>query len=135
MEPAGLPSKAVRAACRYTRWMPESASAETVPVAEDLLRTALAWHRRGDAVAVATVVATWGSAPRQAGSQLVCNSRGDFAGSVSGGCVEIAVIEAARDILAGAPPRVLEFGVSDDEAWAVGLACGGRIRVFVEALR
>jgi xanthine/CO dehydrogenase XdhC/CoxF family maturation factor len=108
---------------------------EGAPAAEDLLRTALQWHACGESVAIATVVSTWGSAPCPAGSQLVCTARGEFAGSVSGGCVEIAVIEAAREVLAGAPARVLEFGVGDEEAWAVGLACGGRIRVFVEALR
>lgn len=98
----------------------------------DALDIAAGWQAAGRKVALATVVATWGSAPRPAGSVMVCNERGEFAGSVSGGCVEVAVIEAAVEILEGAPARVLEFGVSDEQAWAVGLACGGSIRVFVE---
>ncbi len=97
----------------------------------DPLEMALEWQRQGNAIALATVVETWGSAPRRAGSVMACNDRGEFAGSVSGGCVEVAVVEAAREICTGAPPRVLEFGVSDEQAWSVGLACGGRIRVFV----
>ena len=99
---------------------------------EDLLRIALDWRLAGQPAALATVVETWGSAPRPAGSQLVCNARGEFAGSVSGGCVEVAVIEAAQDVMARGGTRLLSFGVSDEQAWAVGLACGGRIRVFVE---
>ncbi len=85
-------------------------------------------------MALATVVETWGSAPRPAGSQLVCNAGGDFAGSVSGGCVEVAVIEAAQQVMRTGQTQVLAFGVTDEQAWAVGLACGGRIRVFVEPL-
>lgn len=99
---------------------------------DDLLRIALDWRREGQPAALATVVETWGSAPRPAGSQLVCNARGDFAGSVSGGCVEVAVIEAAQAVMASGQTQVLSFGVSDEQAWSVGLACGGRIRVFVE---
>lgn len=94
--------------------------------------TALAWHNAGRGAAVATVVQTWGSAPRQAGSQLVVAGDGAMMGSVSGGCVEGAVIVAAQDALADGQPRDLTFGVSDDEAFAVGLACGGSIRVLVE---
>jgi xanthine/CO dehydrogenase XdhC/CoxF family maturation factor len=106
----------------------------TQPVAapDDLLRIALNWRDAGRAAAVATVVETWGSAPRPAGSQLVCNDAGDFAGSVSGGCVEVAVIEAAQTVMRSGQTQVLAFGVSDEQAWSVGLACGGRIRVFVE---
>ncbi len=98
------------------------------------LAQGLAWEAAGAGAAVATVVETWGSAPRPAGSRLVCNAAGRFVGSVSGGCVEVAVIEAAQAVLAGAAPCVLSFGVSDEQAWSVGLACGGRIRVFVESL-
>ncbi len=94
--------------------------------------TALAWHRAGRGAAIATVVQTWGSAPRQAGSQLAVAGDGQMMGSVSGGCVEGAVIVAAQDALADGQPRDLTFGVSDDEAFAVGLACGGTIRVLVE---
>jgi xanthine/CO dehydrogenase XdhC/CoxF family maturation factor len=100
----------------------------------ELLRLAQGWRNAGIPTALATVVSTWGSAPRGAGSQLVCNASGAFAGSVSGGCVEVAVIEAAAEIMQSGTPRVLEFGVSDELAMSVGLACGGRIRVFVEAL-
>jgi xanthine/CO dehydrogenase XdhC/CoxF family maturation factor len=100
----------------------------------DLLRIALEWRGQGHRAAIATVVSTWGSAPRPAGSQLVCNAKGEFAGSVSGGCVEVAVIEAAEQVMQTDAPTVLEFGVTDETAWSVGLACGGRIRVFVEAL-
>ena len=99
---------------------------------DDLLRIALNWRREGLPAALATVVETWGSAPRPAGSQLACNARGDFAGSVSGGCVEVAVIEAAQAVMASGQVQLLSFGVSDEQAWSVGLACGGRIRVFVE---
>jgi xanthine/CO dehydrogenase XdhC/CoxF family maturation factor len=99
-----------------------------------LLAQALAWRQAGQRAALATVVSTWGSAPRPAGSQLVCNDAGQFAGSVSGGCVEVAVIEAAAEVMREGAPRVLEFGVSDELAFSVGLACGGRIRVYVEAL-
>ncbi len=100
----------------------------------DLLAQALAWRQAGQRAAIATVVSTWGSAPRPAGSQLVCNEAGQFAGSVSGGCVEVAVIEAAAEVMREGAPRLLEFGVSDELAFSVGLACGGRIRVYVEAL-
>ena len=78
------------------------------------------------------MVETWGSAPRPAGSQLVCNAAGEFVGSVSGGCVEVAVIEAAAQVMTSGQTQLLSFGVSDEQAWSVGLACGGRIRVFVE---
>jgi xanthine/CO dehydrogenase XdhC/CoxF family maturation factor len=100
----------------------------------DMLAQALAWREAGQRAAIATVVSTWGSAPRPAGSQLVCNEAGQFAGSVSGGCVEVAVIEAAAEVMRDGAPRILEFGVSDELAFSVGLACGGRIRVYVEAL-
>lgn len=107
--------------------------AADTPEAE-LLAQALTWRESGQRAAIATVVSTWGSAPRPAGSQLVCNEAGQFAGSVSGGCVEVAVIEAAAQVMRDGQPQLLEFGVSDELAFSVGLACGGRIRVFVEAL-
>ncbi len=100
----------------------------------DLLEQALSWRDAGQRVAIATVVSTWGSAPRAAGSQLVCNESGQFAGSVSGGCVEVSVIEAAAEVMRTGVPCLLEYGVSDEQAFSVGLACGGRIRVYVEAL-
>jgi len=94
--------------------------------------TALGWHRAGRGAVIATVVETWGSAPRQAGSQLVIAGDGTMAGSVSGGCVEGAVVTEAMEALRDGKPRLLDFGVSDENAFAVGLACGGRIRVLVE---
>ncbi|WP_341365758.1 XdhC family protein [Yoonia sp. BS5-3] len=98
----------------------------------DLPALALAWHRNGRAVAIATVVQTWGSAPRPVGSQLIIDGDGGMEGSVSGGCVEGAVIVEALEALSDGTPRVLEFGVSDDEAFAVGLACGGEIKILIE---
>lgn len=99
---------------------------------DQILNEAEAWKRAGRAVAVATVVETWGSAPRPVGSHLVIDGEGNFLGSVSGGCVEGEVITQALDVIAEATPRMLEFGVADETAWRVGLSCGGRIRVFVE---
>ncbi len=99
---------------------------------DQIPETALAWHRTGQGAALATVVETWGSAPRQAGSQLAVSGAGEMAGSVSGGCVEGAVVAEALDALVDRKPRILTFGVSDETAFAVGLACGGTIRVLVE---
>lgn len=93
---------------------------------------ALAWIAAGKEAALATVVQTWGSAPRQAGSQLAISSEMEIMGSVSGGCVEGAVVEAAMETLADGIPQILEYGVSDEQAFAVGLACGGKIRILVE---
>jgi xanthine/CO dehydrogenase XdhC/CoxF family maturation factor len=98
----------------------------------DILKTAETWRREGRGVAVATVVETWGSAPRPVGSHLVIDEDTNFLGSVSGGCVEGAVITEALDVIADGKPRMLEFGVADETAWQVGLSCGGRIRVYVE---
>ena len=98
----------------------------------DILAEAEAWRRAGRGVALATVVETWGSAPRPAGSHLVADAEGNFLGSVSGGCVEGAVIAEAAEAIRDGRPRMLEFGVADETAWQVGLSCGGRIRVFVE---
>lgn len=101
--------------------------------AHDLIpEAALAWHRAGKGAALATVIETWGSAPRQAGSQLAISGEGEMTGSVSGGCVEGAVITEALDALQDRKPRILTFGVSDETAFAAGLACGGTIRVLVE---
>jgi len=101
---------------------------------QDVLTTARDWRQGGHDVALATVISTWGSAPRPVGSQLVVNNDGQFIGSVSGGCIEGAVIQEAMESMADGKPRTLEFGVSDDQAWEVGLACGGTIKVFVERL-
>ena len=99
---------------------------------EDILKAAETWMKSGRGVALATVVETWGSAPRPAGSSLVINDDGTFLGSVSGGCVEGAVVAEAAEVIADGRPRMLEFGVADETAWQVGLSCGGRIRIFVE---
>ena len=96
------------------------------------LDTAEAWMREGRQIALATVVETWGSAPRPAGSQLVIDADANFEGSVSGGCVEGEVITGALEAIETGEPRMLEFGVADETAWRVGLSCGGRIRVYVE---
>ncbi|MGI4976358.1 MAG: XdhC family protein [Janthinobacterium lividum] len=102
--------------------------------AEDLLALAARWHGEGGEVAIATVTQTWGSSPRPAGSHMVLARDGRMAGSVSGGCIEGAVAEAAATVLDDGKPVLLEFGVSNERAWEVGLACGGRVRVFVERL-
>jgi xanthine/CO dehydrogenase XdhC/CoxF family maturation factor len=99
---------------------------------DDILQTAEAWIGEGRALALATVVETWGSAPRPVGSHLVIDAEGNFEGSVSGGCVEGAVIGEAIDVIASGEAKMLEFGVADETAWQVGLSCGGRIRVYVE---
>ncbi|WP_370642313.1 MULTISPECIES: XdhC family protein [unclassified Afifella] len=98
----------------------------------DALATAEAWRAAGRKVALATVVETWGSAPRPVGSHLVIDEEGNFEGSVSGGCVEGAVVGEALELLESGATKMLEFGVADETAWRVGLSCGGRIRVFVE---
>jgi xanthine/CO dehydrogenase XdhC/CoxF family maturation factor len=99
---------------------------------EDILAKAEEWKKAGRAVAVATVVETWGSAPRPVGSHLVIDEDGNFLGSVSGGCVEGAVVTESMDVIAAGAPKMLEFGVADETAWEVGLSCGGRIKVYVE---
>ena len=99
---------------------------------QDILGTAAAWRAEGRQVALATVVTTWGSSPRPVGSQLVVDDKGTFLGSVSGGCIEGAVIQEAKEVMRSGKPTMLEFGVSNEEAWEVGLACGGKVKVFVE---
>lgn len=100
----------------------------------DPLIIAEEWMHGGKDVAIATVVETWGSAPRPVGSHLVIDAHGSFHGSVSGGCVEGAVIAEAIAIIGSGESRMLEFGVADETAWQVGLSCGGRIKVYVERL-
>ena len=104
----------------------------TTASSEDVLHTAQAWCGDGRGVAIATVIATWGSSPRPVGSQLVVDDQGHFEGSVSGGCIEGAVIQKAQEIMTTGGIEVLEFGVSDEQAWEVGLACGGKVSVLVE---
>jgi xanthine dehydrogenase accessory factor len=102
--------------------------------AEDVLSVAAAWHEAGEQVALATVTETWGSSPRPPGSRLAVTASGRMAGSVSGGCIEGAVAEAARETMRTGQPQLLDFGVTDERAWEVGLACGGKLKVFVERL-
>ena len=108
--------------------------AESHALAEDVLSTALSWLDSGKRVAVATVIHTWGSSPRPVGSQLAIDENGLFVGSVSGGCIEGAVVQEALEVMQDGSTRRLEFGVSDEQAWDVGLACGGRVEVMVEPL-
>lgn len=98
----------------------------------DVLTVAEAWRSEGRRFALATVVETWGSAPRPVGSHLIIDADGNFEGSVSGGCVEGAVVVEAEQVIADQTPRMLSFGVADETAWNVGLSCGGRISVFVQ---
>lgn len=112
--------------------MTEAKSREATP--EDILQLALEWHAAGKSVALATVIQTWGSSPRPPGSNLVIADDGLFEGSVSGGCVEGEVIRAAKHVIRDGQQQILEFGVTDDEAWQVGLACGGQIQILVERL-
>src|SRR6187455_1005041 len=107
-------------------------SMDTLARDEDILKAAEDWRKAGRGVALATVVETWGSAPRPVGSNLVIDDQGNFLGSVSGGCVEGAVVSEAIDVIESGKPKTLEFGVADEAAWKVGLSCGGTIRVYVE---
>jgi xanthine dehydrogenase accessory factor len=99
-----------------------------------VLAAAADWLAAGEGVALAVVAKTWGSSPCPVGSRMAISASGRMAGSVSGGCVEAAVARAAGEVIATGRPRLLEFGVSDDQAWGAGLACGGRLTVFVEKL-
>jgi xanthine/CO dehydrogenase XdhC/CoxF family maturation factor len=99
---------------------------------DDVLAEAGRWRDAGRKVALATVVTTWGSSPRPVGSQLAVDDKGQFIGSVSGGCIEGAVIKEALDVIASGAPKLLDFGVTNEQAWEVGLACGGKVQVFVE---
>lgn len=109
-------------------------NAQLINQHRDPLSIAESWMKEGRHVALATVVETWGSAPRPVGSHLVIDTDGNFHGSVSGGCVEGTVVSEAADVIASRNPRMLEFGVADETAWQVGLSCGGRIKVYVEPL-
>ncbi len=101
---------------------------------DDVLAQAARWHDDGRQVALATVVATWGSSPRPVGSQLAVDAQGNMAGSVSGGCIEGAVVHESGSVMESGTPKLLEYGVTDEMAWEVGLACGGTVKVFVERL-
>lgn len=101
---------------------------------DDILEQAARWRAEGRRVALATVVATWGSSPRPIGSQLAVDEGGAMVGSVSGGCIEGAVVHEAQKAMEDGEPRLLSFGVTDEMAWEVGLACGGKVQVYVEAV-
>ncbi len=101
---------------------------------EDILLKAQEWKATGRRVAIATVIETWGSAPRPLGSHLIIDDEARFLGSVSGGCVEAEVISEAQEVIEGGEPRLLAFGVADETAWRAGLSCGGKIRVYLERL-
>ena len=101
---------------------------------DDILERAAAWRAEGRRVALATVISTWGSSPRPVGSQLAVDGDGQMIGSISGGCIEGAVVREALEVMEGGQPRLLEYGVTNSEAWEVGLACGGRVQVYVERL-
>ena len=101
---------------------------------DDVLAKVREWRGAGRKVALATVVTTWGSSPRPVGSQMAVDPKGTMIGSVSGGCIEGAVVKEALDAMRDGKPRLLDFGVTDEQAWDVGLACGGTVRVFVERL-
>jgi len=101
---------------------------------DDILRTAQEWRAAGTKVAIATVIETWGSAPRPVGSHLIIDGDGHFLGSVSGGCIEAEVISEALSVIETGAPRLLEFGVADEAAWHAGLSCGGQIKVYVERI-
>ena len=98
----------------------------------EILEQAARWREAGKGVALATVVSTWGSSPRPLGSKLAVVNEGAFIGSVSGGCVEGAVVTEAIDVIDSGKPKMMEFGVADETAWKVGLSCGGTIRVYIE---
>lgn len=100
----------------------------------DVLETARDWQDQGKGVAICTVVNTWGSSPRPSGSQLLVDDAGQFIGSVSGGCIEGAVIREALEVIESGQSKLLDFGVSNEQAWEVGLACGGKVQVYVERI-
>tara|TARA_Y100000590_G_scaffold470471_1_gene665454 strand:+ start:10353 stop:10676 length:324 start_codon:yes stop_codon:yes gene_type:complete len=100
----------------------------------DVLKIANTWKRDGKKLAIATVIQTWGSAPRGVGSKLIIDEDGNFEGSVSGGCVEGAVINEALGVIKSGISKTLEYGVSNEMAWEVGLACGGVIKIYLTNL-
>ena len=101
---------------------------------KDILRAIEQWRARGERVAIATVVKTLGSAPRGVGAKMAVSAGGGMAGSVSGGCIEGAVAEIAMKTIETGTPQLMDFGITDERAWEVGLACGGKLKVFVEKL-
>lgn len=100
----------------------------------DVLNKGAAWRVEGERVVIATVIETWGSSPCPCGSRMAITQSGRIVGSVSGGCIEAAVVHSAEKLFADGKPAVLDFGVTDENAWEVGLACGGKVKIFVEEL-
>jgi xanthine/CO dehydrogenase XdhC/CoxF family maturation factor len=100
----------------------------------DILEDVERWRDEGKSVALATVVKVYGSAPRPLGSKMAISEKGEMSGSVSGGCVEGAVVQEALEVIQEGVPRLIPFGISDESAWEVGLACGGTIEVYVEVV-
>jgi len=98
----------------------------------EILDQAARWREAGSGVALATVISTWGSSPRPVGDKLAVDDKGAMVGSVSGGCVEGAVVTEAQEVIRDGKPRILDFGITNDQAWEVGLACGGKIQILVE---
>jgi len=111
-----------------------AASDVTTVSDEHVLKEAAKWRQAGKKVALATVVSSWGSSPRPSGSQLAVSDDGTFVGSVSGGCIEGAVVTEALEVMKTKVPKVLDYGITNELAWEVGLACGGQVKIFVEAL-
>tara|TARA_B100000586_G_C19953489_1_gene360640 strand:+ start:163 stop:492 length:330 start_codon:yes stop_codon:yes gene_type:complete len=101
---------------------------------DEILQQALLWRKNKKNVALATVISTWGSSPRPIGSQMVVNEDLDILGSVSGGCIEGNVISEAQEIMKTGKPKLLKFGVTNSEAWDVGLTCGGKVEVYIEKI-
>ncbi len=101
---------------------------------DEILQQALLWRKKKKNVALATVISTWGSSPRPIGSQMVVNEDLDILGSVSGGCIEGNVISEAQEIMKTGKPKLLKFGVTNSEAWDVGLTCGGKVEVYIEKI-
>ena len=98
----------------------------------DILPEVQAWRVQGKGVALATVVKAWGSSPRPLGAKMAVSSAGEMAGSVSGGCVEAAVVAEALTVLSSGKPKLVEYGVDNDLAWSVGLSCGGALEIYIE---
>ena len=114
--------------------MKESEKENNMYSHDDVLECAAKWRQEGKQVAIATVVSTWGSSPRPVGSQLAIDIDGNMVGSVSGGCIEGAVVHDAKQVMADRNPKLIKFGVSDEMAWEVGLACGGEITIYLEQI-
>ena len=112
--------------------MAEGNVMSTLSLDDDVLAEAAKWRTKGKIVALATVVSTWGSSPRPTGSHLAIDEDGQIVGSVSGGCIEGAVVSESMEVMQTGKPKLLEYGVTNELAWEVGLACGGEIHIYVE---